>query len=402
MKRLKLSLKAYLYKILIVVIAVVVTTINLNKLAYSEENLLDNPPASGLVSENGLSSYTNEEFKKAPIRITVFSATWCTYCKELKEEFPKNIYGKYGKDTVAIRIWEIDSKEAIEYFQKFTDKNKIPQEIKSQIPFIFINEKVAYIGYSKEITKNILEDIEAILNGKEPINGGNLNLDKKSNYNVTAEENNLKNKIQNNLQNGEISQINLIQAGIKDSIKFISLILFSLLFSYFLNFSKKNKILIGVVYLASILIFNILISFHKIPELLNLKYVQTLKIGLYILLGIIVGELIINLLISSKNKSNSSNIVLKITHLFNNKVIVILSFLMGFFVMNSQVYSKGTYYLLIVNKMKLNEDLFYNFNIAIFYSLGLMLGNIVLIWIIKSALNILKVLKCNFKIKKYI
>ncbi|KOA20275.1 hypothetical protein CLHOM_12710 [Clostridium homopropionicum DSM 5847] len=396
MGKLNLTLRKYVFKVLIGLIVVIITTINHSVIVFSEENVLGNIPVKGLVSEEGLSSYTDEEFQKAPIRITVFSATWCPHCKELKGEFPNIIYSKYNKDTVAIRVWEIDSKEVVNYFQKFADKNQIPQEIKSQIPFIFINEKYPYLGYSKEITNNILEDIEAILNGKEAINGGNINVDDNS---TESEETTLQYKVEKDLKTGEINQVNFVQAGMGDNFKSIFLILFSLLFFYFLSFRKSKKVLIGAIYIISILIFNILILSNKIPELSNVKYVEAIKIGLYILFGIIIGELIINFILGSRN---NSKLVDKIIHIFNSKIVIILSFLSGFILMNSQIYNNNTYYSLIIKSIKGNQILLNKIYIGVLYSLGLILGNIVVIWIIKSALSILKGLSCNFKIKKYI
>ena len=400
MEKLNFTLRKYIFKFLIGLIVLLFTTTNLSVIGFSEENTLGKIPVKGLVSEEGLPSYTDEEFQKAPIRITVFSATWCTYCKELKQEFPKEIYSKYDKNTVAIRVWEIDSKEVVDYFEQFADKNQIPQEIKSQIPFIFINEQYPYLGYSKEITSNIVGDIESILNGKEAINGGNIDLDNNSNFKTGSEENTLQYKIEKDFETGEINTVHFMQAGMGDNFKSIFLILFSLLFFYFLSFRKRNKGLIGAVYLISILVFNILISSTKIPELLNVKYVEVIKIGLYILFGIIIGELIINFILGSRN--NNSKLVDKIIHIFNSKIVIIISFLSGFLLMSSQMYNNNTYYSLIIKSIKGNQILLDKFYIVVLYSVGLILANIILIWIIKSILSISKGLSSNFKFKNYI
>lgn len=399
MKKLNLTLRNYVFKVVIGLIIVLLTTVNLSIIGFSEENTFGKIPVKGLVSEEGLPSYTDEEFQKAPIRINVFSATWCPHCKELKQEFPKEIYSKYKKDTVAIRVWEIDSKDVVGYFQKFADKNEIPQEIKSQIPFIFINEQYPYLGYSKEITNNIIEDIEAILGGKEPKNGGNINLN--SNTNKKDSEEPLQYKIEKNLAAGSIKEVEIIQAGMGDISKTIFLSIFPIVCIFLIKTSKIKKGLICAVYAISILICNILILTSIIPIILNTKYVEAIKIGLYILYVIIIEEFIVKFVITNKD-DDKSMIIRKAISIFNSKFMIIFSFIIGFFVMNSQIYNKNTNIATILISLLKNQGILDRISIGFFYSLGLILANFILICIIRLVLSILKVLKCNFKIKKYI
>lgn len=137
-------------------------------------------PESGPVKDlKDVRQYKDEEFEKYPVRLNIFTASWCNRCARLKQTLPKEIYEKFAKEQVAIRIWEIDDSKVIPYFAEMDKKADVPKEALGSVPSIFINETYYYAGYDSKITEMVMEDIDAILKGEAVSNGGNLQVNKK-------------------------------------------------------------------------------------------------------------------------------------------------------------------------------------------------------------------------------
>lgn len=353
-------------------------TISLVRTAFGEENILDVAPSKGNIKVEGVQDYTNEEFKEFPVRITVFSASWCTYCKELKYQLPEIIYGKYKNKDVAIRIWEIDSEEVLTYFDKFAEKNNVPNTLKGQIPFIFINEEYPYLGYSKELAVKITEDIQSILSGQEPKYKGNI----KPQSFQSKDDNIYWNK----------NKMSYIFGGIFDGLNFLLISVFMIVSLYFINKNGYNLYMSIFLYFTSIIIFNILTLTNTLNLLLCLSYVKTIRIGLYIVLAICIFEALVQVL-----RGNLKGFA-KIRNRFTSKIIYGFVFALGFIATNSQIHNQDIYYSVIYNSTNSNFSILTAVINSLLYSLGLILVNSVYILVI----DILKVIFKNKNKKKYL
>jgi glutaredoxin len=366
--------KKHIFKLIVILLLVFGIVITSKISVRAEDNLLSFQPKEGLVKVDEIPDYTDEQFNSSPVRITVFSSSWCTYCKELKEEFPKIIYSKFSKDFVAIRIWEIDSPRVVEYFEKFAEKNDIQPEFRSQIPFIFINEKYPYLGYSEEIINSISEDIEAIFSEMEPPHGGNLEVDEAKNNNTFNEN------IKNTIENGKVSEeskVYFLKAGFLDSFKFLFLLLFSMSYLFILNINKNNKYLLFFMYFIGIISCNLLTLVFKVQILLGDSYVTGLKIILYVATTIIIFEFIVNLLTGSIKDSDNKPPTIFI-RVLNSRFIYFITLVLGFLVMNSQVNISNANYIFILNSIssgKATWEVIFN---ILLYSLSLILVSVII------------------------
>lgn len=371
--------RKHVIKLILTFLLMVGITITSGITVRAEEDLLKYQPKEGLVKVEGVPEYTDEQFNSAPMRITVFTASWCTYCKELKKEFPDAIYSKFSNNLVAIRVWEIDSPKVREYFEKFAEANKIQSEFRSQIPFIFINEKYPYLGYSEEISNEISEDIRAIFSEMEPPNGGNLNREESSDGGVFNKD--VKDNIEKVKRNQE-GKIYFIKAGFLDNFKFIFMLVFSILYLSSLSISKSNKYILFFTYFIGILAFNILTLIYKTPFLLEDAYVKGLKISLYIASAVILFEVVVSLLTSSIERGESKLISI-LTKILDSKFMYFIAMILGFLVMNSQASIGNSAYISILGSISSGKVIAGDVANVFLYSLSLVIVSIVIILCIR-------------------
>lgn len=366
--------RKHVIKLILTFLLMVGITITSGITVRAEEDLLKYQPKEGLVKVEGVPEYTDEQFNSAPMRITVFTASWCTYCKELKKELPDAIYSKFSNNLVAIRVWEIDSPKVREYFEKFAEANKIQSEFRSQIPFIFINEKYPYLGYSEEISNEISEDIRAIFSEMEPPHGGNLNREESTDGGVFNKD--VKNNIEKVKGNQE-GKIYFIKAGFLDNFKFIFMLVFSILYLSILSISKNNKYILFFTYFIGILAFNVLTLIYKTPFLLEDAYVKGLKISLYIASAVISFEVVVSLLTGSIERGESKLISI-LTKILDSKFMYFIAMILGFLVMNSQASIGNSAYISILGSISSGKVTAGDIANVFLYSLSLVIVSIVI------------------------
>ena len=366
--------RKHVIKLILTFLLMVGITITSGITVRAEEDLLKYQPKEGLVKVEGVPEYTDEQFNSAPMRITVFTASWCTYCKELKKELPDAIYSKFSNNLVAIRVWEIDSPKVREYFEKFAEANKIQSEFRSQIPFIFINEKYPYLGYSEEISNEISEDIRAIFSEMEPPHGGNLNREESTDGGVFNKD--VKNNIEKVKGNQE-GKIYFIKAGFLDNFKFIFMLVFSILYLSILSISKNNKYILFFTYFIGILAFNVLTLIYKTPFLLEDAYVKGLKISLYIASAVILFEVVVSLLTGSIERGESKLISI-LTKILDSKFMYFIAMILGFLVMNSQASIGNSAYISILGSISSGKVTAGDIANVFLYSLSLVIVSIVI------------------------
>ena len=366
--------RKHVIKLILTFLLMVGITITSGITVRAEEDLLKYQPKEGLVKVEGVPEYTDEQFNSAPMRITVFTASWCTYCKELKKELPDAIYSKFSNNLVAIRVWEIDSPKVREYFEKFAEANKIQSEFRSQIPFIFINEKYPYLGYSEEISNEISEDIRAIFSEMEPPHGGNLNREESTDGGVFNKD--VKNNIEKVKGNQE-DKIYFIKAGFLDNFKFIFMLVFSILYLSILSISKNNKYILFFTYFIGILAFNVLTLIYKTPFLLEDAYVKGLKISLYIASAVISFEVVVSLLTGSIERGESKLISI-LTKILDSKFMYFIAMILGFLVMNSQASIGNSAYISILGSISSGKVTAGDIANVFLYSLSLVIVSIVI------------------------
>lgn len=366
--------RKHVIKLILTFLLMVGITITSGITVRAEEDLLKYQPKEGLVKVEGVPEYTDEQFNSAPMRITVFTASWCTYCKELKKELPDAIYSKFSNNLVAIRVWEIDSPKVREYFEKFAEANKIQSEFRSQIPFIFINEKYPYLGYSEEISNEISEDIRAIFSEMEPPHGGNLNREESTDGGVFNKD--VKNNIEKVKGNQE-GKIYFIKAGFLDNFKFIFMLVFSILYLSILSISKNNKYILFFTYFIGILAFNVLTLIYKTPFLLEDAYVKGLKISLYIASAVISFEVVVSLLTGSIERGESKLISI-LTKILDSKFMYFIAMILGFLVMNSQASIGNSAYISILGSISSGKVAAGDIANVFLYSLSLVIVSIVI------------------------
>lgn len=368
--------KKHVFKVIFTFLLMMTILITSSITVRSEENILKFQPKEGFVKVEGVPEYTDEEFNSKFIRITIFTASWCTYCKELKEKFPDFIYSKFSGNYMAVRVWDIDSPQVSEYFEKLADKNNIQSEFIGQIPFIFINEQYPYLGYSEEIANNVAEDIEAIFSEMEPPHGGNLDEEESHNEDIFNED--IKNSIGN-----QGSKLSFMKSGLLDNFKFIFMLLFSIIYLFALSISRNNKYLLFLTYFIGIFAFNVLTLVFKNEFLLQNRYVQGLKITLYIATAIILCEFIVAAITegieNSKNKLIA--ICIKILH---SKFMYFIAFLLGFLVMNSQVNINNTNYISILSSISGKNVTAKVITNVLVYSLSLVLVSVIVALCIRA------------------
>lgn len=312
---------------------------------------------SGLLTNlKNVPIYTDEEFNKAPIRLEIFTASWCSRCARLKPELPETIYKKYYKEQVAMRIYQIDNGSAAPHLMDLEKKVNIPVAVKGSVPSIFINETYYYAGYDSDISKKLLEDIDAIINGRKVPYGGNLT--------VNTEDKTEKNGVSDNgsgtIEKRLTKAFNIFMSGLGDSINFYLILLCFLSYIYFIDSKKKKKLLITLTYFIGMFLTNIILLQGQLPVICNKSYISIFKITftlfiIYLLYNILKAAM--NKLFYGKAKfSRISRSFLKgLANVLNSRYGYLISAVIGLLIMYSQVSNIDSHYI----------DMFAEINVSI-------------------------------------
>lgn len=312
---------------------------------------------SGLLTNlKNVPIYTDEEFNKAPIRLEIFTASWCSRCARLKPELPEIIYKKYHKEQVAMRIYQIDDGSAAPHMMDLEKKINIPVAVKGSVPSIFINETYYYAGYDSDISKKLLEDIDAIINGRKVPYGGNLTI----NTEDKTEKNGVIDNGSGTMEKRLTKAFNIFMSGLDDSINFYLILLCFLSYIYFIDSKKKKKLLITLTYFIGMFLTNIIILQGQLPVISNKSYISIFKITfilfiIYLLYNIL--EAAMNKLFYGKAKfSKISRPFLKgFANVLNSRYGYLISAVIGLLIMYSQVSNIDSHYI----------DMFAEINVSI-------------------------------------
>lgn len=312
---------------------------------------------SGLLTNlKNVPIYTNEEFNKAPIRLEIFTASWCSRCARLKPELPEIIYKKYHKEQVAMRIYQIDDGTAAPHLMDLENKVNIPAAAKGSVPSIFINETYYYAGYDSDISKKLLEDIDAIINGRKVPNGGNITV----NTGDKTEKNGVSDNGSGTMEKRLTKAFNIFMSGLGDSINFYLILLCYLSYIYFIDNKKKRKLLITLTYFIGMFLTNIIILQGQLPLICNKSYISIFKItftlfSIYLLYNIL--EAAMNKLFYGKVKFSriSRSFLKSLANVLNSRYGYLISAVIGLLIMYSQVSNIDSHYI----------DMFAEINVSI-------------------------------------
>ncbi|MFL0268626.1 hypothetical protein [Candidatus Clostridium radicumherbarum] len=312
---------------------------------------------SGLLTNlKNVPIYTNEEFNKAPIRLEIFTASWCSRCARLKPELPEIIYKKYHKEQVAMRIYQIDDGTAAPHLMDLENKVNIPAAAKGSVPSIFINETYYYAGYDSDISKKLLEDIDAIINGRKVPNGGNITV----NTGDKTEKNGVSDNGSGTIEKRLTKAFNIFMSGLGDSINFYLILLCYLSYIYFIDSKKKKKLLITLTYFIGMFMTNIIILQGQLPLICNKSYISIFKItftlfSIYLLYNIL--EAAMNKLFYGKVKFSriSRSFLKSLANVLNSSYGYLISAVIGLLIMYSQVSNIDSHYI----------DMFAEINVSI-------------------------------------
>lgn len=327
---------------------------------------------SGLLTNiKNVPKYTDVEFNNAPVKLEIFTASWCSRCARLKSELPDILHKKYQNQQVAIRIWQIDDGSVAPHMTDMENEVNVPEAVKGSVPGIFINETYYYAGYDSDISKKLLEDIDAILHGKKVPNGGNLtgNIINKTGTNGAAD--NGSGAIGKEL----INAFNIFKNGFGDSINFLLIFLCFLSYIYFIDSEKKNKLLVAIAYFIGMFLMNIIILQGLLPEICNKSYISVFKIVftlviIYLLYNI--GEALMNKWCYGKAKFSgiTRNFLKRLEGVLNSKCGYLLAAVIGFLIMYCQVSNMNSHYMDMFTEVNMSISLLSKLSKIFCYTLG--------------------------------
>lgn len=354
----------------------------------------------------GLPVFTDSEFEKAKVKINVLTETWCKYCKNLEKEIPRLIYKKYSKEQVALRIWDDTVPEVKAYFKKQKDIWDLSPGTRDSYPLIAINDSVFFAGYDDSIRNSILQDIDALVNGKPLPFGGNI-----KSYSKETMTPDVKNtwKLKDSLKS--INHIGLIlaistffTAGIIDGINpcALSMLLFFVMVMINTDRKKTNVLLFGIYFAAGTFITYLLSGIgliNVIKQLYIVKYFPPVLYGIAIVLSFVIALLNfrdayyakkqnlkkIILQLTQKNKKYIHNIIGKFS---GSKYKYLASFVLGLCVTLSELLCTGQVYLSVIIALNSLEGFMQKLYLLIF-NIGFIIPILIVTYIINKTKEVM-------------
>ena len=151
---------------------------------YGYSEIYDINPR-GIITGENISSFSDEEFNAANIKIHVFTEPWCEYCRILKSQFSSLLYKNVSKKDVKIRIYDKQNSETLILLKQLQKDYNLPEQLLKLVPLTIIeykekhifstkNKVLVYLGYNDTLAQKMITDIKALIKNAPPVYGGNL------------------------------------------------------------------------------------------------------------------------------------------------------------------------------------------------------------------------------------